>query len=45
MKSVIERGLLAGTAMLWSMAAGAQTTPLPQPDSTQAKAPPGRSSG
>ena len=40
MKSVIERGLLAGTAMLWSMAAGAQTTPPPQPDSTQAKAPP-----
>ena len=40
MKSVIERGLLAGTAMLWSIAAGAQTTPLPQPDSTQAKAPP-----
>jgi iron complex outermembrane receptor protein len=40
MRSVIERGLLAGTAMLWSMAAGAQTAPAPQPDPTQAQTPP-----
>src|SRR3954447_11041528 len=35
MKSVIERGLLSGTAMLWSMAAGAQNRTAPQPDPAQ----------
>jgi iron complex outermembrane receptor protein len=39
MKILIERGLLAGTAMLWSIAAGAQTAPVPQPDTAQAQAP------